>query len=69
MELDEFYDPDMSPVEYLPIVSSKSFFHDQKTMNQTLSKVYIESFKELENEFKLLEHDTSNDSIENHSGK
>jgi hypothetical protein len=69
-ELDEFWEPELSPVEYLPIVSSKSFFHNQKTMNNTLSKIYIESFNELENEFKLANLALPDDPLkEDHSGK
>lgn len=47
------YDPDMSPVEYLPIVSSKSFFHDRKTMTRFLSEIIIDSLRELKDELQL----------------
>jgi hypothetical protein len=42
--------PDVAPVEYLPIVSSRSFFLKPKTgRSQLLSKVILSVFKELSN--------------------
>jgi hypothetical protein len=41
---------DVLPVEYLPIVSSKSFFHNRKVKGEFLSKILIDSFNELNNQ-------------------
>jgi hypothetical protein len=42
--------PDVAPVEYLPVVNSKSYFHNRKTMTAYLSKLILSVFDELSNE-------------------
>jgi hypothetical protein len=42
--------PDVAPVEYLPIVSSKSYFHNRKTRGEYLSKLIIDTYTELRDE-------------------
>jgi hypothetical protein len=43
---------DVLPVEYLPLVSTKSFFFDRKAKGEFLSQILIDSFKELNNHSK-----------------
>ena len=51
-KLTALYDEEegVSPVEYLPIPSSKAFFHSRKTSGIFLSRIIIDSFNELVNE-------------------
>jgi hypothetical protein len=40
--------PDVAPVEYLPIISSKSYFHTpHKASTEYVSKLFIEIFNEM----------------------
>lgn len=43
--LDELDPNAVSPVEYLPVVSTKSYFNDRKTVNRYFSKILLESLQ------------------------
>jgi hypothetical protein len=45
--------PDVAPVEYLPIVSSESYFTSRKSANEFLSKVILDVYTELSNETQI----------------
>ena len=44
--LDDLEPDTVSPVEYLPVVSSSSYYHDRKTMKRYLSEIILESYQE-----------------------
>jgi hypothetical protein len=44
--LDDLEPDTVSPVEYLPVVSSKSYFNDRKDVTRYLCKIILESFEE-----------------------
>lgn len=44
--LDDLDPETVSPVEYLPVVSSKSYFNDRKDVTRYLCKIILESFEE-----------------------
>jgi hypothetical protein len=48
--LDDLEPDTVSPVEYLPVVSSKSYFSDRKTTRRYLSEIILECFQEALNE-------------------
>jgi hypothetical protein len=44
--LDDLEPDTVAPVEYLPVVSSRSFYHDRKVANRYLSEIILECFQE-----------------------
>jgi hypothetical protein len=44
--LDDLEPDTASPVEYLPVVSTRSYFSDRKTVNRYFSEILLESLKE-----------------------
>jgi hypothetical protein len=44
--LDDLEPDTVSPIEYLPIVSSKSYYHDRKAVNRYLSEILLECYQE-----------------------
>jgi hypothetical protein len=44
--LDDLEPDTVSPVEYLPVVSSRSYYHDRKAANRYLSEIILECFQE-----------------------
>lgn len=44
--LDDLEPDTVSPVEYLPVVSSKSYYSDRKAVNRYLSEIILECFQE-----------------------
>jgi hypothetical protein len=44
--LDDLEPDTVSPVEYLPIVSSRSYYHDRKAVNRYFSKILLECYYE-----------------------
>jgi hypothetical protein len=44
--LDDLEPDTVSPVEYLPIVSSKSYYHDRKAVNRYFSQILLECYYE-----------------------
>jgi len=50
--LDDLEPDSVSPVEYLPVVSSKSYFHDRKTISRYLCQIILECFEDVLNEKK-----------------
>jgi hypothetical protein len=43
------------PVEYLPIISLKSFFHGRTSRGEYLSKVIIDTFHQIKDQSKMIE--------------
>lgn len=44
--LDDLEPDTVAPVEYLPVVSSRSYYHDRKAVNRYLSEIILECFEE-----------------------
>lgn len=44
--LDDLEPDTVAPVEYLPVVSSRSYYHDRKAANRYLSEIILECFEE-----------------------
>jgi hypothetical protein len=44
--LDDLEPDTVAPVEYLPVVSSRSYYHDRKAANRYLSEIILECFQE-----------------------
>lgn len=53
--LDDLEPNTVSPVEYLPVVSSKSYFSDRKAINRYFSKILLESLSEARHEYNQAE--------------
>jgi len=51
--LDDLEPDTVAPVEYLPVVSSSSYYSDRKTVNRYLSQLILECFQEALDEQKL----------------
>ena len=45
--LDDLEPDTVPPVEYLPVVSSSSYYHDRKTVGRYLSQIILDSFQEI----------------------
>jgi hypothetical protein len=44
--LDDLEPDTVAPVEYLPVVSSRSYYSDRKAVNRYLSEIILECFQE-----------------------
>jgi hypothetical protein len=51
--LDDLEPDTVAPVEYLPVVSSRSYYSDRKTANRYLSEIILECFQEALDEQRL----------------
>jgi hypothetical protein len=51
--LDDLEPDTVAPVEYLPVVSSRSYYSDRKTTNRYLSEIILECFQEALDEQRL----------------
>jgi hypothetical protein len=52
--LDDLEPNTVAPVEYLPVVSTQSYFHDRKDVRRYLSEILLECFQEALDEQNLL---------------